>query len=226
MRSSLFTVLILCTLLIFGCDTYLGYNYDAENPENIVKVIGNITNKFTGVPVDSALVQLGLFQTFTDVHGDYAIYYELTTSDQRDKPVPLKISAVDYFDYSDEFILYQGSIIKDIELQYAAPMIDSARIYMGRIRLVCSAIISDYQGVSNIRQVVGTFFYYKEHMEKYKQIDLVMEYRKSISNITAEYDCILPVFVDGDYILLDKHRFYYINVEDYDGYSCFLRFDN
>lgn len=216
---------ITCIFLINSCDTYLGYNYDAEEPVAIVKVSGNITNLNTGEPVDSALVQLGLFQTFTDINGDFIIYYELTTSDQRDKPVPLVISALDYYDHSDEFVLYQGSITKNVKLQYAAPMINSARIYQSSGRKVCSAIISDYQGVSNIRQVMGTFFYYKPHMEFYKSIDLVMEYKKHLSPISAEYDCTLPVFVAGDYILLDKDLFYYIYADDYDGYTCFRRID-
>lgn len=212
-------------VFFISCDTYLGYDYDAENPATTVRVFGNITNKYTGEAVDSAQVQLGLFQTLTDVYGDYAIYYELSISDQRDKPVPLSISATNYFPYSDQFILYQGTIEKTFELDYAAPMIDSAQITSDYTGLGCSAFISDYQGYSNIRNVTGTFFYDKYGHPKFKSIDIDMNYKRASSYKSAEFRCIVPRIIEEEWTLLAKARFFYIYVEDYDGFTDFRRFD-
>ena len=99
--------LLFVLLLLINCDTdkFFGYNYDAESLIESTPVSGRITNIFTSVPVTSAKIKIGPYETLTDKDGDYLLVYPLGTDEERDKFIPIIVTAPNYFPDSLETII-------------------------------------------------------------------------------------------------------------------------
>ncbi len=218
--------LVLFLILVSNCEQYIGYKYDVSLPDNSIAVYGTVQNTFTGDYVDSALVEIGNQKTYTDVFGAFRIIHEIKTDDERNRPVSVNVSAKNYLPYTNSFIIYQEDIQRDISLDYAAPVIDSSYVstYLNTRRLMCHVFLHDYQGNYDIRLVRGSFFYEKDGEHVYKQLDLVLTVRSYPSTISAEYTVFVPIALEGNWTLISRGFFYYIYVEDYEGYSIRKRF--
>ncbi len=212
-------------LLLFGCEQYLGYKYDVQEPDNSVAISGTIQNTFTGEKVDSALIQIGDQKTYSDAFGEFRIIHTIETDDERNKPVTILVTAENYLPYSNHFLIYHEDIQSSISLDYAAPVIDSSFVYYDSItkNIICHTFITDYQGGYDIRLVKGSFFYEKEGEHIYKQFDIPLTYHTYLSNVSAEFTCFVPGTIGNGWMLLSRGFFYYIYAEDYEGYSVRVR---
>jgi hypothetical protein len=202
---------------LLGCEQYIGYNYEADEVNNTVRIYGQVVNTFTGEAVDSALVQIGVQKTLTDEYGNYTIHYIMGVDDQRDKPVQVIVSSKNYATHSSQFIVYNESKNYNIPLVYVAPIIKETTLGYedGNNALTCEVLVLDYQGTNDIRLVKGTFFYSKQHEPSYKQIDIEFGYFQFVSNISAIYRCKVPIILWDGWSIPPHDRLFYIYAEDY-----------
>lgn len=182
--------ILVISLVLNGCKEYVAYNYDAELVASKAGVHGIISNIFTGEPVSFATVQIGLVKTVTTDDGSYILFCNFGTDEERNKPVPITVTAQNYYQYSSEIILNSFDNEMNIEMLYAAPIIK--RHYGGwhlsstdLLYRVLQAEILDYQGIDTIDSVKTTFFIRGEGKEA--EIYRYMKSIKRIDNNTAFY---------------------------------------
>lgn len=217
---------MLFLFLLSACEQYFGYNYDVTAPDNSISIYGVVQNTFTGASVDSALVEIGNQQTYTDAFGDFRIIHQIQTDDERNRPVSITVSAPNYLSYSGSVIIYHEDIRHNVSLDYAAPVIDSSFVSVdaNNTRLLCQVFLHDYQGIFDVRIVRGSFFYEKEGEHVYKQLDIELTYHGYLSAIAAEFTGYVPKYLGDNWTLLGRGFFYYIYAEDNEGYSVRRRF--
>ncbi len=210
--------------LFLGCEQFIGYNYDADVEDNTIRISGRVRNIFTDEPVAGALVQIGIQQTLTDYFGDYILHVDLGTDEERDKPVPVTVTAEKYDAFEDQFVIYNEDKEYVIKLVYVAPIIKEASIYPTSSLLNCDVRIYDYQGFADIKTVQATFYYIKDFSPDMKRLDMDLEFVKFITPLSALYRCkILSGLGDG-WHLPSKDNYYYIFAEDQSGNSDYRRF--
>ncbi|MEJ2537058.1 MAG: hypothetical protein P8048_08415 [Calditrichia bacterium] len=163
----LILLLISPTLFLPHCEKITGYNYDVNPLNNTVRVYGEVINTFSGQAVEDALVQIGIQTTSTDIYGEYQVQYILGAAEDRNQPVPVAISAPNYETLNTSFIIYPEPTRLDFQLVYAAPIIEqnSLLLYRGldnEPQEICQAIIVDYQGVNDIKEVNASFNYIRK----------------------------------------------------------------
>ena len=217
MKIFLKFVFIAPLLLITGCEKYIGFQYEAPSSHKIARITGKITNTFTGEPVPDANVIFGYQQTVTDKYGKYKIDYLLRDDDQRDKPVPVEISAFNYNTKTSELIIFPQETTLDATLDYAAPIIRKYYYGVGIDYTTYEVMVQDYQGVGDIRSVIVVFYYRKEGESEYLGVYMNAEYRRSVNATTAIYAFTnLTKIENGWSIKPEKQK---IRAEDYEAHS-------
>jgi hypothetical protein len=183
--------LLLSLLTLINCDTdrFLGYNYEAESLVESAPISGRVTNIFTSAPVTSATIKIGSYETLTDINGGYLLVYSLGTDEERDRPIPVTVSAPNYFSKSLETIIYPQALELNFSLEYAAPIIESAVITPRDILTVnCDATVFDYQGVDDIDSVIAVFTYF-DSLKARTEIPVDMTRLQILSQNRAAYQC-------------------------------------
>ena len=95
-------------LMLFGCEKFVGYNYDADPIPNTAVISGSLSNIFTDEPIIYAQVLVGSQTTKTDQDGQYLLYYAFESDEDRNKPVDVVFSAPNYYTLSKSYIIYPG----------------------------------------------------------------------------------------------------------------------
>ncbi len=203
-------------LLLFGCEKFTGYNYDVEPPDNTVKVSGKIENIYTGESVKDALVQIGAQKTRTDNFGGYLLQFFMGTNEQRDNPVDIVISAPNYETLRTSVVIYPEPTRLNFKLFYAAPIIKQNVIVYNDYRWYCQAIVVDYQGVADIKEVKASFYYIIPHTPKSFFLTFPLQLVKTEDNNTGFFQAIIPSAYQTQYIL--SIETYTMQATDYEGH--------
>ena len=183
--------LLFVFLLYINCDTdkFFGYNYDAESLIESAPISGRITNIFTSVPVASAKIKIGPYETLTDKDGDYLLVYPLGTDEERDKFIPIIVTAPNYFPDSLETIIYPQPLEINFSLEYGAPNIESSSITQrDPVMVNCDATVFDYQGVDDIDTVTAVFTYFDTSNIR-TELPVDMTRIQILSDNRAAYQC-------------------------------------
>lgn len=194
------TLIFTIIFSIIGCEKFTGYHYSVEEFELIAEIHGKVTNIYTKEPVYLAKVDIGSIITQTDKNGEYTIYYKLDESENRDKPVPVKINSPNYQVYIDSLILYPTKNILDVKLVYAAPIIQKQILYEWHqlkptefdsthydTSYVCQVLVYDYQGESDIQKVVIDFVYHDVVLNLPRFDTVTMNYAQKESENAAYF---------------------------------------
>lgn len=201
----LLPVLFLIVFTVTNCEKYFGYNYDAESLIESVSISGTVTNSFTSQPVSSASVKIGVYETFTDKNGDYLLIYPLGSDEERDKPIPVLVSATNYFPDSLNIIIYPQPLELKFSLVYGAPIIESAALVPSDPpTATATAVVFDYQGVNDIDSVAAIFTYFDSLNVKTEKV-VPMFRTRILSDNQAEYQCNTEIFSDSFGNLNFKH---------------------
>jgi hypothetical protein len=212
-----FGIASISLLLFIDCEEYTNYKIEAEPLDNTL-IKGVIKNFYTGENVPSANISVGHYNTTTDDSGLFRIFYELGVDENRNKPVPLHVSAWNYYDFDREIILAPNSSEINIKMYYAAPIItkhyrgDQFSQTGGFFRVI-QAIIVDYQGISTLDSVNASLFI--RNGDQVVEIHRNMKLIQQIDNVTAYYQNYDSPETFKDWELLDMFR---IKVVDEDGY--------
>ena len=149
-------IVFTCLLCFFtSCDLekVTGYKYDARQPDNLVKISGTVVNVFTGEGAAHINISIGPYKTKTDVTGTYQLFYQKGEDEDMNLPIPVEIVSSKYETYSSEILIAEEDFTYNINLIYAAPMLES--VYRGFEEIY--AVVKDYQGNQDIAAVRGDF---------------------------------------------------------------------
>jgi len=200
-------IIFLSVLILFtDCDLekFTGYDYDAPPIPNSARIYGQLTNTFTGEPVEKATIKITEQATFSDENGEYEFYYYLGEDDPRNKPNRMIISAPQYTTIDTMIVIFPENKISK-KLEYAAPIIKRIALVGG----VCQAEIYDYQGYENISEVNGKFYYMRPTERVPSLITLHALTRVAVdSPNTGYYQTIVPTELPDYGLLLFTFKIY------------------
>jgi len=155
-----FTLALLSVFI--GCEKYVGYSFESQPLANRTTIFGTVINYYTGEPVVSARVRVGIYEISTNIAGKFNVIYFTGKDEERDKPVFFSITAPDFYPYQEDIIIYPVQNEINVELFYASPIIN--RHYIGwhqsgsgETYYVVQAEIIDYQGIETIDSTLVTF---------------------------------------------------------------------
>lgn len=156
MKRIPYIMLVISVLIINSCDLdkLTGYKHDADPIPDSAILFGTIRNKFNLEPVKNAAVVVGSQTAFSDTNGQYSFYYRLDQDEERNKPVPIGITAHNYLPLDSAIVIFPQNEFNK-KLEYAPPIIKRMVLLNG----VCQAEIFDYQGAEDIMEVYGKFNY-------------------------------------------------------------------
>ncbi|HFE63745.1 MAG TPA: carboxypeptidase regulatory-like domain-containing protein [Caldithrix sp.] len=214
-----FHILLVLLILpaLFGCEKFVGFKYQADIQTQTVKISGRVTNTFTGKAVENARVKIGIQKTYTDSDGNYLIYYVLGTDEERNKPVPVTISAENYQTFTGQLTLLPTDTEFNTDLVYLAPIIEANAMFpWGSEGLVCQARVLDYQGSTDIDSVIATLYYNKngEIHRRVLKIPMILVIRNS--DLSASYQCNVLLNLANEWAF---SKDYDILVKDKEGYT-------
>ncbi len=199
-------------LALAGCDSekFLSFNYDAEPLVKRARVSGVILNKFSGVGVAAARVQVDAQTTVSDSAGRYQMEYILSPDADQGREIPVRIEAENYFALQTRRVFYPEDTRLDFELEYGAPIVKAAVIVNANI---CQALVFDYQGMENLATVTVRLHYRDEANHIVQTRDVPMGYRGEEAPGLGRFQAGVPADYpgrDGDFIIvtaLDKDGF-------------------
>ncbi len=147
--------LALLSLVFLSCDPdrFIGYNYDAELPDNSVTIEGYITELHTGNPAAYVNITIGPFSAQTDRNGNYRMTYLTGEDENLNKVVPVKVTSPQYITYEANILVGLTDISHNIVIEYGAPVIRNVFVSNSDIFLE----ISDFQGFNDIKYITATF---------------------------------------------------------------------
>jgi hypothetical protein len=220
----LILLLISPTLFLPHCEKITGYNYDVNPLNNTVRVYGEVINTFSGQAVEDALVQIGIQTTSTDIYGEYQVQYILGAAEDRDQPVPVAISATNYETLNTSFIIYPEPTRLDFQLVYAAPIIEQNSLLLDRgldnePQEICQAIIVDYQGVNDIKEVNASFYYIRKDNPNSFYFTYPLNLIETNGGTEGHYQAIVPqkyMYHQLEWSLYTDR--YELQAEDYEGH--------
>jgi hypothetical protein len=196
-------VLFASLFLLISCKEFTSYNLEGTSTDILIKINGKITDQYSGKPVRDAQVTVGPRSTVTDLGGKYNIYFPLSTDENRDKPVPITISAYNYVTYTEERVFYPEDIQINLTLIYAAPIIFETTITPvyggydgGHYHL--EALIGDYQGLSDITSAQAAFRYVLGTVSFWRYFTL--DFVRSVDGTRGYFACDAPMIPEtGEY---------------------------
>ena len=213
----LILLLISPILFLHHCKKVTGYNYDVKPLNNTIRVYGVVKNAFTDLAVEDAIIQIGIQTTSTDIYGEYQLQYILGTAEDRDQPVPITISAPNYERLDTSTVLYPQLTKLDFQLKYAAPIIEKNALFQTfGMDWYCQAIVTDYQGISDIKNVTASFYYIQPNNPKSFFISYNLNFVGSFNNLTGRYQLNVPFTYNEDwYLYVDRYQ---LEAIDYEGH--------
>lgn len=206
MRQYIFPgILWFCLLAaVCGCDTdkFLGYDYQAERVDNATTINGAVRNIFTGAPVARVRVDIGGQIAFTNNRGQFGMIYQSGEDEALSRPIPVRLSAMNYFDFDTVLVIYPRDNRLDARMVYAAPIIQSASL----VDSICTARIMDYQGVEDIDSVISVGFYFLDETDSVFSHPVVMEQIDTIDDFAALYRSIIPDSLNGAALIRPRYN--------------------
>ncbi len=192
-------ILFASFFLLFSCKEFTSYNLEGTSPEILIKIAGVIEDQYSGKPVRDAEVQIGSRSTITDLGGRYTIHLPMGTDENRDKPVPITVSAYNYVTHTEERIFYPENIQINLTLVYAAPIIFETTITSvtqpssnGYYHL--EALIGDYQGLNDIISCQAAFRYVLGTWSDWRYFTL--QFVRNFDGVKGYFECDAPLTLD------------------------------
>jgi hypothetical protein len=193
-------VLFASFFLLISCKEFTSYNLEGTSTDILIKINGKITDQYSGNPVRDAQVTIGPRSTITDLGGKYNLYLPMGTDENRDKPVPITISAFNYVTYTEERIFYPEDIQINLTIIYAAPIVFETSITEipggsdgGHYHL--EALIGDYQGLSDITSAQAAFRYKLGTWSDWRYFTL--NFVRSADWSSGYFVCDAPFYLDS-----------------------------
>ena len=146
------------------------------------------------------------------------------TAENRDQPVPVTISAPNYQTLNTSFIIYPEPTRLDFQLVYAAPIIEknSLLLYKGldnEEQEICQAIIVDYQGINDIKEVKASFYYTRKDNPNSFYFTYPLYLMGTNGGTEGHYQAIIPLIYKYHqlawYLYTDRYE---LQAEDYEGH--------
>jgi hypothetical protein len=170
-------------------ENYWGYNYKAPVLVTITRIKGKILDHNRSRPVPAAIISVNGQKTMSDEDGNYLLNYIVPEDSEPNKLETgvISVSAPQYLPYNGTFQIFPFENIKDIELEYAVPVVNNA-VSNGD---TTQAIITDFQGVEDIEYVSVTYNLYESG--EVIRVEYDMDYKGTSDNFTAYYQHIIPI---------------------------------
>jgi len=224
---SVVTLFILLSVFL-SCEEFIGSQTESNLQTTDIIISGSITDIFTQAEVFGASIRLGEnYQATSDVNGQFSIQYQLTTDDERNKPVSLQISAANYFPFEQELLIFPVDYQLKISLTYAAPIIrESVLVFhifpeIGVPLYVCQALVEDYQGYQEVDSVKAIFYYLNSQTQEVKQIITNMVLIAPASFRAAYYETTAsPELLDSLWLI---RNYFDISAVDSLGFSTYIQ---
>jgi hypothetical protein len=217
--------IILCILFFLNCEKYINSYTDSNLNDREIKVSGTVVNEFTGHPIKRAEVNFGGQGSVTDHLGQFELRYFLTVDNDRNKPVEMKVSATNYFDFIRSSIIAPIDYTILVSMTYAAPIVENSVLVRHYFvveemdLVVVQALVFDYQGVDEIDSVGTALYYRNEEDETLRTSNIPLRFVEKVSEKAAHYQAVaIPTYQDIWHI----QKFFDIYVEDSLGYSTFV----
>ena len=225
--SPIVPVFILLSLFL-SCEEFIGSQTESNLQKTDIIIPGSITDIFTQAEVFGASIQLGEnYQVTSDVNGQFSIQYQLTTDDERNKPISLQISAANYFPFQQELVIFPVDYQLKISLTYAAPIIRESVLVLHQFPeldipiYVCQALVEDYQGYHDVDSVKAVFYYLNPQTQEIKQLVTPMVFIAAASFRAAYYEATAyPDLLDS---LWQIRKYFDLSAIDSSGYSTYIQ---
>lgn len=215
----------LCLFLWFipSCDydRFIGYDIEAQDLLETTRISGKVTNYYTDQPVFSARLKIGSLEALTNLNGQYQITYVFTADEARNKPIAVSVEATNFFPENDSILISPLGNELNFTLRYAAPIIlrvarrisviETDKEWL-KYRVICQAVLMDYQGITNISQAFASFYYH----EAADTLKVPLFIKSILSNNTANYQGIYEGMITFDLN-------YDVIAEDFDGFSDLMQ---
>jgi hypothetical protein len=218
--------LILSSFFLLNCEKYIGSQTDSNLNDLDIIVTGTVVNEFTNQAIKGALVNFGGRDTVTDHLGKFKLRYRLTVDNNRNKPVEMKVSKQNYFDFNWASIIAPLDFNIAVRMVYAAPIIQNSVLVRHYFvveemdLIVIQALIFDYQGADDIDSV-GTKLYYQNIEDQTFRTSVVpMRFVEKLSHNAAHYQAVaIPTYLD----IWQIQRNFDVYVVDSLGYSSYVQ---
>jgi len=185
----------LLSIVSEGCEEFISSNTQSELHKTKITISGTINDIYNNTVVYGARINLGNdYQTFSDVDGRFSILYRLTTDDERNRPILLKITARNYLPFEQQIIIYPMDYSLEVNLIYATPIVRESVFVLYQFDgfdiplYVCQALIEDYQGYTDIDSVIAIFFYLHTDTQEIKRLTVPMTLIAPASSRAAYYE--------------------------------------
>ncbi len=158
-----------------------------------------------------ATIRINSQHAVTDQAGDYEMLYVLTGVDNLNRPAEIEINAENYLPTSTTSLIFPDSSLQlDFELEYGAPIIDSAA-QPGTVPGNCAGL------PGHQRYRIGeSFLSYVDNSGIIQQeIDVPLAFHRSASNLWAFY----PAEVETTIGNLTVFRLFSVTVTDRSGFT-------
>jgi hypothetical protein len=215
------TVIISVLLFIIssGCDSekFFGYQYDAEILVESARLQGKVINMFTGERVENAKIVVNNQFTYSDERGNYQLIYILSDDEIRNKESKIEVSAENYHTFTITRLLNpEETVFLDFSLEYGAPIIEEAA---SPFLSLVQAIVFDYQGYSDIRNVTAHIDYVDSYNNIYAEFDIPMNLHGIENQFRAYYQVTVSSTMD-QYVL---SYLFAVSAVDMSGFSNRIR---
>jgi len=225
MINKTYSLLLLLMLISCDIDRFFGYNHEADEQLTSTDIFGRVTNVFTGGPVEKADIRIGNIVTRTDKDGYYFTKYALQEDENRDAPVHVSIRLRQYYDFDDDLVLYPLSNEFNIELIYAAPIIEAATIGTTHPEMIfgppfvppmyAQARIRDYQGIETVTKVTVAVNY---TLIPDEPVEYELDLMRVLNKTDAYYQIMVPLYNPRIGIFM-YNGMYTIRAYDNEGFS-------
>ena len=214
---TLLSILLPVFLLLRCSEKYVGFNYNAELPDQGVLISGKVVNTFTDEPVASAIVDINGQITSTNPYGEYTFTYTVASDEGFSRPIPVTITKANYFPLHTSLIIYPLDNTLDARLVYAAPVIQNSAI----VDSFCNAEVFDYQGVSDINSVFTINAYLNSDSGFYFFDTLAMPFIQEIDANTGLYQVAVPDSISNGQLARSTYRILAIDKSNYQDIRMF-----
>jgi len=223
MKITLFRILPL--LLFTACEPekYWGSQLEGEALLETARISGQVTNHHTGEGVPETRLKFAETETATNFYGFYFINYILSDDELRNKPVPLTISANNYYPDTDNLFLDGSDLELNYELIYGAPFVQRKAFIPGSFTFTAQiqAEVMDHQGGESITDV--TVCLYRLRPQKGPEY-YPMRRIGSDHELSANYSVQVPFSVDYSAAGFEYHQSFELIVTDNEAFDDTVHF--
>lgn len=217
--------LIIIFLLLTSCEPekYWGSQLEGEALLETARISGQVTNFYTAEGVSGARLKFAETETAANIYGFYYLNYILSEDELRNKPVPVTITANNYYPHSDILTLNSADLELNYVLKYGAPLILRKAFVPANLGLsaLVQAEVLDYQGAESITEVMVRL-YQEKPQQGYEYYP--MRRLGSDNTLSANYSVNVPFSVDYKAAGFEYHQSFDLIVVDNEAFDDTVHF--